>query len=114
MPAKPKPTPDDLRARALWLRVQLDALPRNYDPEASSMINEALRRKHRGRVELLEQALVTRDPFPARISHHGATLALSMMGLSVTCTSGLVGACRNWLTRAAALHTNAREGMPDP
>lgn len=103
MPAKPTPDPAHLFARLMWLGNRLDAMPRFHDPEAAPEANDALRCTYRAREEQLVIALQTRSFCPAKITRKHDVLRLSMMGLTVTCTHGLVGACHNWQSRAKAL-----------
>lgn len=83
----------DLRKDAgAWLRDRLDAMP-SFDG-----LDDAKRATYRAAVHKLKADLV--DAFDAKVRDEWNGAALVLLGIRVTCTSGFVGACHNWLRRA--------------
>lgn len=92
---------DALRGRVVWLKHQLKLLPAYQHPDDASMDERDARRKsYFDAVARLNHDLLALPDQPAGIRHSNNQTALSMMGIKVSCTAGLVGACRNWVSRA--------------
>lgn len=82
------------RARAMYLRRELDALPRIEGPDYM-----ASRARHRAAVEALHIRLAALPDQPRiRDAWNGARV--TMLGITATSTSGLHQALHNWCTRA--------------
>lgn len=85
-------TADLRKDAAAWLRDRLEALP----PVGG--LDEAKRAAYRAAIDRLKAD--TADAWGAKIRDEWNGAALVLLGIRVTCTSGFVGACQNWLRRA--------------
>lgn len=94
-----------LAARALWLRGALDALPPFYDPDADLDQRLEMQEAYRKAVNALSTTLLEQG---AGLRHTNNTCQMALLGVRVSCTAGLVGACKNWLTRVDALLAEAQ------
>ena len=90
-----QPDPEQLRAAAVYLRAQLNVLPR-INVEDGDVMRQHHRREQAA--ELLGQHL--RAEYGARISDRWDGARISMLGVTSTSTSGLPGAMTNWCAAA--------------
>lgn len=94
---------DLLQARAAWLRTAIDAIP--SCPLANSTIAEwnTTIAETRAAFDKLTLDLLALPDHPAGIRHANNTTTIAMMGIKVSCTAGLRGACDAWIRRAQAV-----------
>lgn len=89
-----------LGGRVLWLKHELAAIGTPYAPGLHPLEQAAHHRRYRAAVDKLNHDLLSLPYQPAGIRHTNNTVQMSMLGIKVSCTAGLVGACQNWINRA--------------
>lgn len=83
---------DRVLAAAANLEAMIDALPRIEGPDW-----DASHRKYREAEDALAAELTSRSDARASIRRNFDGISISMLGFRASSTSGLGGACRNWI-----------------